>query len=224
VPSPNMDKATSIRTPTVVMAVMPEQMSFPTELLQKIINHYLDILDNLVLQVDRHIIHKDWLAICHTSPQFCDLLSTPSLEAHNPYKMFTAEFEGQMYSGLAVDFQKAINLFSIWADHLNVLQSATPFPVALTMKFTCCLAVPAEDIHSVFAGLQKPNVTGTISSFNLTIASDFTHIVNLPSFPYLEHLHLHLNDMKSSLHRALGHCCFPVTELDNQMIIRASQL
>jgi hypothetical protein len=30
--------------------------------------------------------------------------------------------------------------------------------------------------------------------------------------------------MKSSLHRTLGHCCFPTTEPDNQMVIRASQL
>jgi hypothetical protein len=158
-------------------------MSFPTELLQKILNHYLDILDDLVSQVDRHIIHEDWLAIHHTSPQFHDLLGAPSLEAHNPYKMFTAEFEGQTYDGLAVNFQKAIDLFSMWADHLNVLQSATPFPITLTMKFTRCLAVPTEDIHSVFAGLQKPHIAGTISSFNLTIVSDFTHIVDLPSFP-----------------------------------------
>jgi hypothetical protein len=199
-------------------------MSFPTELLQKIINHYLDILDDLVSQVDRHIIHKDWLAIRHTSPQFRDLLGAPSLEARNPYKMFTAEFEGQTYDGLAVDFQKAIDLFGMWADHLNVLQSATPFPITLMMKFTRCLAVPAEDICSMFAGLQKPHIAGTISSFNLTIASDFTHIVDLPSFPILEHLHLHLNNMKSSLHRTLGRCCFPTTEPDNQMVIRASQL
>jgi hypothetical protein len=139
-----MDKATSIKSPTAVMAVMPEQMSFPTELLQKIINHYLDILDDLISQVDRHIIHEDWLAISHTSPQFRNLLGDPSLEACNPYKMFTAEFEGQMYNGLAVDFQKAIDLFGMWADHLNVLQSTTPFPITLTMK-----------IHSLLGGTRR---------------------------------------------------------------------
>lgn len=141
-PSLNTDKP---RTPTAVVAVMPEQMSFPVELLQKIIIYYLNILDDLASHVDRHI--KDWLSIHHTSPQLRDLLSAPSLKDHNPYKKFTADFEGQTYNGLPIDFQSAIDLFSAGVDHVNVLQSATPFPIVLTMKFTHCLAVSTEDIY-----------------------------------------------------------------------------
>jgi hypothetical protein len=218
-----MDKATSIRTP-VGMAVMQEQMTFPTELLQKIINYYLDILNNLALQVDRHIIHEDWFAICHTSPQSHDLLSAPCLEACNPYKMFTAEFEGQTYNRLAVNFQEAIDLFGMWENNMDTLQLATPFPIVLMMLFIHCLVVHTEDICSMFTRLQKPHITGTIRTFSLTIASDFTHSVNLPAFPNLEHLHLHLNNIRTSLHSTLHCCCFPNMESDHQMVIHAPQL
>lgn len=162
-PSLNTDKPAFKRTPTTVVAVMPKQMLFPAELLEKIIIYYLDILDEFAWQVDRHIIHKDWLSVHHTSPQFCDLLATPSMKDRNPYKKFTAEFEGQTHNGLPINFQSAIDWFSEWVDHVNALQSATPFPIALTMMFTRCLVISAVDIHSMFAGLQKPHVAGGIS-------------------------------------------------------------
>ena len=138
-------------------------MSYSPELLHKIISYYLDNLNDTLSQVNKHVIHEDWLAVHHTNPQFHDLLCSPGLKDRNPYKEFSADFEGQTNYGQQADFPKASDMFSLWTDHVNALQSATPFSITLTMKFMHCLAVPPEDLHSVFAGLRMPHVAHSIS-------------------------------------------------------------